>query len=336
MLFFFRSLNVNYLKHADKSMPTRVFILLTIVLFLAVGVHAQQEPQFSHNMFNNMHINPGLAGMRNAICATALARQQWVGFRDYEGNRVNPETYNLNVDAPIRLIRGGLALGFMQDQLGWETTTGFNFAYSYHHNLNVGRLGIGARIGFLDKRIDFGGLEPYDSNDPALSSGDENHIFIDFSFGTFYMLDDEFWAGLSATQLRQATGLIGDRTEYSLRRHIYATAGYNYTLPGHINYMLSPSTLVKTDFSSVQIDVNAIVTYNNRFYTGVSYRPQDAVVILLGVKLDQISIGYSYDVTTSPLGSMGRSYGSHEIMLQYCFDLDIDKIQEIQRNIRFL
>lgn len=317
-------------------MRTNGIIKFILLLLIPVMAYSQQEPQFSHNMFNNMHINPGLAGLRNAICATALARQQWLGLRDFERNRVNPETYTLNVDAPIRFIRGGLALGFMQDQLGWETTTGVNLSYSYHHTLNMGKLGIGARIGFLDKRIDFGGLEPIDPGDPALSAGDDNHIFVDFAFGTFYMLDDEFWAGLSLTQLRQATGLIGDNTEYSLRRHVYATAGYNYTLPGNNSYVLSPSTLVKTDLTSVQIDVNAIVTYNNRFYTGVSYRPQDAVVILLGVKLDQISIGYSYDVTTSPLGSMGRSYGSHEIMLQYCFDLDLDRIQEIQRNIRFL
>lgn len=317
-------------------MHTRRLIELIVLLLLPVMVHSQQEPQFSHNMFNNMHINPGLAGMRNAICATALARQQWVGFRDFEGNRINPETYTLNVDAPVRLLRGGLALGFMQDQLGWETTTGFNFSYSYHHNLNMGRLGIGLRLGFLDKRIDFGALEPIDSGDPALSSGEENNIFFDFSFGAFYMLDDELWAGLSVSQLRQATGLIGDNTEYSLRRHVYATAGYNYTLPGNTSYALSPSALIKTDLSSVQIDINTIVTYNNRFYAGVSYRPQDAVVILLGVKMEQISIGYSYDVTTSAMGSMGRSYGSHEIMLQYCFELDLDRIQQIQRNIRFL
>ncbi len=314
-------------------------IVLILLIVFCGKAYSQQEPQFSHNMFNNMGVNPGLAGLRNAICATALARQQWVGFRDIEGNRVAPETYSLNVDAPVRFLRGGLALGFMQDQLGFENNVSVNLSYAYHLELGMGRMGIGLRAGFLDKQIDFSNFNPPDGNvggDPALSGGDENHIFFDFSLGAFYMMDDELWAGLSVSQLRQATGQIGDQTQYSLRRHIYATGGYNFLLPANPSYVVSPSVFVKTDLASVQFDVNTLVTYNNRFYTGVSYRPQDAVVIMLGVTLDQISIGYSYDITTSALGSMGRSYGSHEILLQYCFDLDFDRIQQIQRNIRFL
>lgn len=310
--------------------------ILSFVLVLTGGVvFAQQEPQFSHNMFNNMGINPGLAGLRNAICATGLARQQWVGFRDIEGNRVNPETYSLNVDAPIRLLRGGVALGFLQDQLGFENTVGVKISYSYHLDLSQGRLGIGGQFGFLDKQIDFSSLNPISTGDPVLIGGEENHIFFDFALGAFYMLDDELWAGLSVSQLRQARGPIGD-SDYSLRRHIYLTGGYNFLLPNNASYEVSPSVLLKTDLASWQIDLNTIVTYNNRFWSGVSYRPQDAVVVMLGVKFDQISVGYSYDITTSWLGSMGRSYGSHEIFLQYCFDLDIDKIESIQRNIRFL
>ena len=310
-------------------------ILFFILLLTGSLVFAQQEPQFSHNMFNNMGINPGLAGLRNAICATGLARQQWLGFRDVEGNRVSPETYSLNVDAPIRLLRGGVALGFLQDQLGFERTVGVKVSYSYHMDLSMGRLGIGGQFGFLDKQIDFSSLNPISPGDPVLVGGDENHIFFDFALGAFYMLDDELWAGLSVSQLRQARGPIGE-SEYSLRRHFYLTGGYNLLWPGNSSYELSPSVLLKTDLASWQIDLNTIVTYNNRFWSGVSYRPQDAVVVMFGVKLDQISVGYSYDITTSWLGSMGRSYGSHEIILQYCFDLDLDKIESVQRNIRFL
>ncbi len=308
-------------------------ILILLVFFSTV--YGQQEAQFTHNMFNNMGVNPGLAGMRNAICATGLARQQWVGFRDNEGNRLNPETYSLNVDAPIRLIRGGMAIGFMQDELGPETTVGVTLSYSYHLDLTMGRLGIGGRVGFLDKRIDFGSLNPLDPGDPVLDGGEENNIFTDFSLGAFYMLDDEAWAGLSFTQLRQARGGLGD-SNFALHRHIYLTGGYNYVLPGNRSYEVSPSALIKTDLNSVQIDINTMVTYNNRFWGGVTYRPQDAVAVMFGVQLDQISIGYSYDITTSPLGRMGRSYGTHEIMLQYCFDLGLDRIEKTQRNIRFL
>ncbi len=315
----------------------RIFRTIVSFLLILTGgvVFAQQEPQFSHNMFNNMGINPGLAGLRNAICATGLARQQWVGFRDIEGNRMNPETYSMNVDAPISFLRGGVALGFLQDQLGPETNVGVKVSYSYHLDLSMGRLGLGGQIGFLDKQIDFGSLNPINTGDPVLIGSEENHIFVDFALGAFYILDDELWAGLSFSQIRQARGPIGE-SNYGLRRHVYLTGGYHFFWPGNTNYEISPSALLKTDLASWQIDINTIVTYNNQFWSGVSYRPQDAVVVLMGVKLDQISIGYSYDITTSWMGSMGRSYGSHEIIVQYCFDLDLNKVESIQRNIRFL
>ncbi len=311
--------------------------ILTCMLLLGVCnmAFSQQEPQFSHNMFNNMGINPGYAGLNSAICATALARQQWVGFRDIEGNRVNPETYSLNVDAPIPFLRGGLGIGFIQDELGFETTVGVKISYSYHMKMDLGKLGIGGQIGFLDKRMDFTKFTPITAGDPVLTGGQETYMFVDFALGAFYMADDNYWGGISFSQLRQAGGYLGE-SNYSLRRHYYGTAGYDYTLPSNPAYMFSPSILIKSDLKKVQFDVNALITYNKRFWGGVSVRPQDAISLLLGLNLEQISVGYSYDITTSLLGAMGRSYGTHEIMLRYCFELDIDKIQEIQRNIRFL
>ena len=312
-----------------------ILFLILFLLTLSVPAYSQQDVQFSHNMFNSMGINPGYAGLRSAICATALARQQWVGFRDNEGNKVSPETYALNVDAPLPMIRGGLAIGFLQDQLGFETNVGVKIAYSYHRRLDFGKLGIGAQVGFLEKRTDFSKFAPITSGDPVLRGGAETYMFVDFGIGAFYLSNDNYWGGISVSQLRQARGNLGE-SNYSLKRHYYLTGGYDYTIPSNSSYVFSPSFLMKTDAKSIQFDLNALVTYNKRFWGGVSYRPQDAVVILFGLQLEQISFGYSYDITSSALGALGRSYGSHEIMLRYCFELDIDKIKEIQRNVRFL
>lgn len=311
---------------------TAVFIFLFV--FFSPEAKGQQEAQFSHNMFNNMAINPGYAGLRNAICATALARQQWVGFRDEERNRLNPETYSFTVDAPIPFIRGGLAIGFLQDQLGYETSLGVKLAYAYHMDMDYGKLGIGAQFGFLDKRFDFSELTPL-ADEQMLSGAEESRMFIDGALGVFYKMEDRAWAGLSVSQIAQTQREIGDAS-YQLRRHLYLTAGYNYTLPEQPAFVLSPSVLFKTDFGSWQTDINALITFRERFWGGVSYRLQDAAVILLGLTFEQISIGYSYDVTLSPLGRSGRSWGSHEILVRYCFSLDIDRIDKIQRNVRFL
>lgn len=319
-----------------------IAIVLLFCMVFCNAVYSQQEAHFSHNMFNNMGINPGFAGLRNAICATALARQQYVGFSDQEGNSLSPETYSFTVDAPIPLIKGGLALGFIQDQQAFETALGVKLGYAYHLQMDYGTLGIGGQIGFLDKRFDFSGFKPITEGDPALSSSEEeSRMIIDGAIGAFYKHENKAWAGLSISQLAQAQKDIGT-ADYKTRRHLYLAAGYNYTLPGYTDFVLSPSFLFKSDLTAIQggyayqTDFNALMTYRERFWGGLSYRIQDAAVVFLGLNIEQISIGYSYDITLSPLGRSGRSWGSHEIFVQYCFELQIDKIQQTHRNVRFL
>ena len=308
---------------------------LIISIFVCLNIWSQQNVQFSHNMFNIMDYNPGYAGMRGAICATALARQQWIGLKQ-EDSRVHPQSYSLNVDAPVPILRGGLSLGFLQDELGYETNIGVNLGYAYHETLDYGNLGIGFQAGFLDKGLDFTQLDPIEE-DPILSGGsDESAMFIDFALGAFYELDD-LWGGLSFSQMFQTSREIGDGDAlYELRRHAYLSGGYSFPMPEHPDFEIAPSTLIKTDLNSLQIDINTMVTYDERIWGGLSYRHQDAVVVLLGLNIDQISIGYSYDITTSLIGRHGRSYGSHELMVQYCFDLDLEGITRPHRTTRHL
>jgi type IX secretion system PorP/SprF family membrane protein len=311
-------------------------IAVLFLLYAALGVYGQQEPQVSHNMFNTMAINPGYAGLRNAICATAIARQQWVGFRDEEQNAVNPETYSFTVDAPLPIIRGGLSLGFLQDKLGYEQAMGVKLGYAYHLPLNTGILGIGAQIGFIDKRFDFSAFKPITDGDPALvGSDEESRIMGDGALGVFFMSDQNYWGGISISQIRQASTRIGN-IDYQNKRNFYFTSGYNYSLPANNNYVISPSFLLKTDLGSIQADLNTLITYRERFWGGASYRLQDAAVIFLGLAFEQINIGYSYDFTLSSLGRNGRSWGSHEILLRYCFNLELEKVQQRSRNVRFL
>lgn len=318
----------------------RKFTITTIIIlsyiFTDNKVMAQQEAQFSHNMFNSMAFNPGYAGLNNAISAIAIARQQWVGFQDAENNSLNPETYSFTVDAPVSFLKGGLGLGFVQDQLGLETALGVKLTYAYHLDMDYGRLGIGGQIGFLDKRLDVGGFKPISEGDPALQgSGEETRMFIDGALGVFYQFDNQSWAGLSVSQLAQTRREVGN-TPYQLRRNVYLTAGYPYALTNYPAFVVTPSLLLRTDFSTFQTDLNTIITYRERFWGGLSYRIQDAAVILLGLSIEQISIGYSYDITLSPIGRSARSWGSHEILVRYSFSLDIEKIQQTQRNVRFL
>jgi len=138
------------------------FVLLFFFSFSLISF-AQQDAQFTQNMFTNMFVNPGYAGINKQICLTTLFRQQWTGFTDtytdasgqQQTHKGAPQTILLSVDAPIRVLRGGIGLSIYSDKLGFENNLGVKLAYSYHQPLPLGVLGIGIQVGFLNKTLDF-------------------------------------------------------------------------------------------------------------------------------------------------------------------------------------
>ena len=284
-----------------------------------------------------MLINPGYAGINKRICITTLFREQWTGFKstlkDGSTVKTNPETYGISIDAPIRVLHGGIGFSVLSDKLGFENNIGVKIGYAYHAGIGNGTLGIGLQVGFLNKTIDFSKFNPIDAGDPILSASDKKSTFMtDLSFGMFYNIPGKLYAGISTTQLIQSKMKFAvPEIASSLKRTYYLTGAYHYVIPGHTDWEVSPYVLIKTDFASAQYDITAMVKWQNMIWAGLSYRVQDAVAIIVGAypfnqpsmsdALKQIKIGYSYDITTSALGKSGRSSGSHEIMLGYCFKI---------------
>jgi len=139
--------------------------------------------------------------------------------------------------------------------------------------------------------------------------------------------------GLSATHLGQFSM---DELNLQNVHHYWITAGYNYQI--NPDFILRPSILAKTDIASTQIDVNVNVLFKNMIWAGVSYRLSDAIAPMLGYQTEvgggMLRIGYGYDVTTSALRSY--SNGSHDIMLNYCFNIDKPQPVQKSKNPRFL
>jgi hypothetical protein len=125
--------------------------ILFIFIFSATLTHAQQEAQVSHNMYNHLDVNPGYAGLSGSFCATLIARQQWVGFKDPQGNKGFPQTYLLSVDRPVKFLRGGIGMTIIKilvwnyhipvigrcskENLGWAHNLGFSIKKSISQNL---------------------------------------------------------------------------------------------------------------------------------------------------------------------------------------------------------
>lgn len=325
--------------------------LTTLAFTVAAGLasFAQQDPQFSQNMFNKLATNPGYAGTNNAICANLLGRQQWMGFID--GNNGIPKTYLLSVDANM-WNRHGFGLTVFSDQLGFEKTFHAKLAYSFHLQVGAGTLGVGPEIGMIQKSV--GGAwvatDPWEA-DPAIPTTASDMTF-DLGLGAFYVIPSKLYFGISSTHLTESdlsktdsrtnpfapTTPVNVDYKYTIARHYYITAGYMFPVSSELN--LEPSLFVKTDAASTQLDLNVRAIYNNMLWGGVSYRLTDAIVAMVGYQKDGIGgpngslkVGYSYDITTSTIKN--HSSGSHELMLGYCFKLPEKKKVTIHENVRF-
>jgi len=298
-----------------------------MVLIFSCQAFGQQDPQYSQYMHSRLVTNPGYAGNNDAICGTLVYRNQWTGFGD------EPKTALFSFDMPVKALKGGVGLNVTaQDQLGFEKNLYANLAYAYRMDLGAGKLGIGIGLGYVQKGIDGTKFVYYDQGDGNIPTGNVSGGTFDLALGGYYQ-DDNLYVGLSSLHLIEGE-IKYDNVVTKLSRHYYLTAGYNYELTPDL--MLKPSFLVKSDAATQQFDINCNVMYKNRFWGGLGYRLQDAIVIMAGIEIiPNLKFGYSYDMTTSDIKTY--SSGTHEIVLGYCFKpVPKPPKRQFHRNVRFL
>lgn len=341
---YFRPLIYNlYKRNFSETLTMKRFLLFFVALFFLMETQAQQDPQFTQNMFNRLAVNPGFAGATGSICATILTREQWLGF---EGN---PRTNVFSGDGAFKIIRQqhqlGAGLTIIQDEIGPLQSLNAKIALAYHYRINQGVLALGLEGGIFNQSIaakwrtssgNFDGTE-----DAAIPNSDAGATTFDLGGGLYYYTK-ELYVGLSSTHLNQPQ--IDDKPDqtssYTFQqvRHYYIMAGYEYELnPSFGSLKLQPSIFAKTDAVSTQVDINTNVLYNDLVWGGLSYRVDDAIAFLAGLyipKVEGLRFGMAYDYNISELSDYND--GSLEFMLNYCYK--IIRKPKIQRykDVRFL
>ncbi|MDR2408687.1 MAG: type IX secretion system membrane protein PorP/SprF [Bacteroidales bacterium] len=313
-------------------MLNKRFYIFIILLGIARIGFAQQDPQFTQYMYTILPVNPGYAG-NAGICASLHYRQQWAGFTDInpetgEEYKTSPRDILVTIHSPVKALHGGLGLSIYNDAYGHQSDIAVKLAYSFRMNISGGNLGIGLSADFLSRAIKKSEYIGGNSTDPLISNDlADNDMYVDFSFGAHYQMQDKWYAGISATQLVSTIG--GDKVYQRGARHFYALGGYSYTLPSNPDWTLKPSALLKTDLTMVQFDLTLLADYNNLVWFGVSYRVIDAVALIVGAKpfinsstaIRGLEIVGSYDINTSKMIRYGRSFGGYEFCIKYCFNI---------------
>jgi len=312
--------------HCMKKVLVLFFVLLSGL------AKAQQDPQFSLNMFNIYSVNPAFSGSYDQFNALAIHRSQWVG---YGGG--SPTTQHVSVEAPVYFLHGGAGISLVNDKLGNEYSRGVSLSYAYQTKLTKkSELGVGLNVGFMDVGFEGDWVTPGNDqglDDPSIPAIGSNDVVPDLGLGLYYRMK-ELYIGYSVTHLNQATAVYdnADR-DFEFKRHHYLTLGWLHELTSDL--VLRPSMHIKSDQVSTQIDFNVNVNYGDNLWGGMTYRLDDAVVVIAGYNINEnLKFGYAYDITTSDLKS--ESSGSHEILLRYSFKMrPPGKLPTHYRNIRY-
>jgi type IX secretion system PorP/SprF family membrane protein len=319
----------------------KIFTLIVIFISGAHLLFAQQKPQYTQYVFNNLLINPAVTGIENYTDVKAGYRSQWTGLQGA------PVTQYLTIDAPLgqAFLQGdatafpagggenpssrlytqnymasephhGIGLTVVSDATGPISQTNIDATYAYHiglaSNLN---LAAGVAAGISHATLDRSQLITGNTTlDPALENG-SGPWKPDLSIGV-WMYSSTYYVGASVQQLLPGDLYFATNNKYSQAKTVpqyFLTAGVKVFLTDDVT--LLPSFLIKEiNPLPVTYDINAKLSFRDKLWIGGSYRHGDSFGVLAGLNISSfINIGYSYDITTSQLNTV--SNGTHEIVI---------------------
>lgn len=303
--------------------------MLTPLLGVFAGF-AQQQEHFSMYMQDNFLLNPAEGGTEEFTDTKIGYRTQWIQF----GSNSGPRTLFLSGHTPIgksetelegveQVAFHGTGGVIISDNIGPFNVLTAKAAYSYH--LPV----------FRDLIISlgvFGGMKQYAvKEDYLFPSSDPSQVDPLLNFKTTVVPDmtlglwgysKSYYFGFASFQLLNSQlNVYSDVSAGlatltgTLNTHHWATAGYKVDID--TNWFVVPSFVLKfVKGAPLTFDLNAKLRYQDKYWTGISYRKEDAVVMLLGLTVKRkIDIGYAFDITRTDIKNF--SSGTHEFVIGY-------------------
>ncbi|MFN8352360.1 MAG: type IX secretion system membrane protein PorP/SprF [Flavobacteriales bacterium] len=295
-------------------------LALVALAMAPLAAQAQQDPQFTQYMFNQLAINPAYAGSAERVSLKALSRHQWVGFTGA------PTTQTLTVHSPFLVESIGLGGTIMRDEHGPVRQYGFMVDVAYRMFLSRNsKLAFGIKGGMNLFQGNFADLNPLQANDQVFQQNIQQKLDPQFGFGVMWYSDRHYLGVSTPKMLRtdffESVSLtdtaVTDLWQAGQRAHWFISGGYVFDMGMYTKF--KPTFLVKAvDGAPLSFDLSANFLFYEKFWLGAMYRHTDAVGLLAqyGITRD-LSVGYAYDYPISTLNNY--TGGSHEIMVGFEF-----------------
>ena len=306
-------------------------MVLLLMLGFSSALEAQQLPLYSQYVFNGFMVNPAIAGYDGYTSFNTTARQQWLGFgqapRTFSASwqtRVLRKSYKIinrpvasdNRLKPSTKGRVGLGAYVINDVNAKFSRTGLSFAYAYHIFFRRQQLSFGLAGKVIQYRLDKDQLTFGEDGDPVMDGDFATVAYSpDADFG-IHFYDPNYVVGFSISNLLETAVKAGGNpmADYGTERHYWLMGAYRFRVSELLE--LEPATLLKTSENwNPQGDFTLKVHIAEQFWGGLSYRTDKSMILLIGVRIEGLYFGYSFDWALSEIGHF--NYGSHEITLSY-------------------
>lgn len=304
------------------------FLLLLILLTLGENIQAQQDLTFSLYNFNPLFANPATAGYQDKPWLSALGRYQWLGI---EGA---PRSAVISYQTPLKNEKLAVGALIKYDALGLMKNVGLDISFAYRIKINDDtRLSLGI----------MGSLFHYnDARRQAITGVPDrtaqNNItaWIPNFGGGVYLFNNRYCVGISIPHVLslKIQDPQADASGNALSRiytHYFGSASYVFGKDNGVKF--KPTAFFKmSENSSCNVDINANILLQERFWFGLGYRTGGDVINQDGVfqspgtfrgesvvatfkmmATNFMELGYAYDYPVSNIGRI--TSGSHEIYL---------------------
>jgi type IX secretion system PorP/SprF family membrane protein len=302
-----------------------------VALLLGLENGNAQDPQFSQYYATPLTLAPSFAGAAPENSrVSALYRNQWPSVKGFN-------TYSVSFDYFIPKINSGLGLLFMQDVAGDGNYGIMNGGLQYSFDFKITdqiHIRPGAHFYFVRTSLDFASLTFYDevlsgTEGTSVTPTTESNLDMDFALSTL-IYNKHVWGGITIDHLLGANqSLYGGVLEAPMKIAVFGGLKYltKERLIRKFEESVTFSFLYTAQGGYNQLNLGAYYyKYPLMFglwYRGLpvltTYHNSDALAFMAGYKIDNFTIGYSYDYTVSKL--VNYSGGAHEISLTYSFKI---------------
>lgn len=315
--------------------------LIVICIFFDIIFLCQaQDPQFSQFYAAPLYLGPSFAGTTKGTRINLNYRNQWPAL----GKSFTTMAFSL--DHYFHKFQSGLGVLFLRDRAGegrlGYTNAGLQYSFDIFVNKKW-RIRPGVHFIYTQRSINYSAL--------VLPSGDfqgsstqipPQEKVLAFDFGSSAMaFSNIHWFGFSVDHLTRPNLSLFANESYKLPIKYQVFGGTRLTRKGRLirtlDETLNASFLFKSQDRKHQLDIGAF-WFKEPLMVGLWLRAlpfykigdelmimsRDALILMSGYRVDNLSIGYSFDLTISNL-LITKTAGSHEISIMYKFNQEWER-----------